>query len=187
MDQARGPKVPDRTSPLASERLTWEFHFFKGQWSCKPICIYTPEAAAGSPRGAGQETRAASVLPSRPTGSSQKEKQKQRKLLCEARPVAGLPLLLDTTAQTSVSTNSPEKVLYEQHRPAALCLASPHSGQACWAEPGQTPRPLCCPSHRWWKKQLSSMLPSKSTDNAFLHSLSFPSPEAAAFLQMKLV
>lgn len=141
MDQARRPKVPDRTSPFASEKLMWELHFFKGQWSCKPIRIYTPEAAAGSPRGAGQETRAASVLPSTPTGSSQKEKQNQRKLLCEARPMAGLPLLLDTTAQSPARTNPPEKVPYEQHvpRPFARCLRAP-------AKPaGQSPARLRVP------------------------------------------
>lgn len=67
MDQARQLKVPDQTSPFASEKLIRKFHFFKGQWSCKPIFIYTLKAAAGYPWSAGQETRVGSVLPSIPT------------------------------------------------------------------------------------------------------------------------
>lgn len=56
MDRARRLKLPDQTSPFASEKLMWKFQFFKGQWSYKPIFIYALEAAAGSPRGVGQET-----------------------------------------------------------------------------------------------------------------------------------
>lgn len=71
-------------------------------------------------------------------------------------------------------------------------IPQPSVGVSILAKPGfggALPDPVSplCPSCRRWRKQLSFMLPNKSTDNVFLHLFSFPSPEAAALLCLKLV
>lgn len=173
--QTRWLKVPDQTSPFASEKLIWKFHFFKGHWSCKPRFIYTLGQPSGPPCGAGRGKRVALVLPSSCTGGQQKEKQNQREVLCEAR--TRLSLLLDTTNQISISTNPPEKVPYKLYHPTALCLVSPHSPslQLSSARPHG---PFAVLVTEGGEKQLSFILPNKSTENVFLCLFSFPPPEA---------
>lgn len=126
-DQARRLKVPDQTSPVASEKLMWKFHFFKGQWSCKPIFIYSVEAATGSPPWcrSGDASRCGS-----PPAHPREVHKRRSKTKGNFSLKPGHPLFLDTRGQVSMSTKPPEKVPHDHHRPTAFgCCLRAHQAR----------------------------------------------------------
>lgn len=102
--QTKVTEVPDKLPPFfPSKQLTWKFHFFKWQWGCKPIFIYTfvtsseppalPVVQVRGPRGFGSSQYAQIKL--------LKGEVKPKGNFCEAWPLVGLSWLLDAAKQTT--------------------------------------------------------------------------------------
>lgn len=88
---------------FSSKQLTWKFRFFKWQWGCKPVFIYTFVSSTDPPRppcGAGQGTEWLRFFPAR-SNQVVERRSKTKGDFCEARPLVRLSLLLDPAKQTT--------------------------------------------------------------------------------------